>query len=384
MKTDGSGAHDIKMWTPATVATVLVMLGGAGVAVYRLVSGLGAATRLSDSFPWGLWLAVDVLGGVAMAAGGFIVASMVYLFNMKKYKPITRPAILTAFIGYFLAIVAILLDIGQPHRLWHPAVMWQIHSVMWVVAIHVMLYTTTLALEFSPMFFERVGWHGAARTVQKIMVPVVLFGALLSVLHQSSLGAVFLIIPGKLSPLWFNTKLPFLFLVSAVMMGLSMVGLEAILSSRAFRHPMDTEIFKGLAKALTWVALFYFVLKMYFLVAGPGLAAAFDGSMESRMYLLEMTLSVILPLLLLLGTKMKESVSGLLVIFALVIAGVLINRLNVGIFGLYRHNAASGGFYFPTWMEFAITAALIALAFFIFKMAARHLPLLTSGAASEH
>ncbi|MDA8123109.1 MAG: polysulfide reductase NrfD [Deltaproteobacteria bacterium] len=383
MKTNNTG-NDIRMWTPATAAMVLVMLAGLGVMVYRLISGLGASTHLNDNFPWGIWLAVDVLGGVAMAAGGFIIASMVYLFNMKKYKPITRPAILTAFIGYLLAIVAIIMDIGQPHRIWHPAVMWQIRSVMWVVAIHVMLYTTTLALEFSPMLFERLGWHGAVKTVQKIMVPVVLFGALLSVLHQSSLGAVFLIVPGKLSPFWYNSKLPFLFLVSAVMMGLSMVSLETILSARIFRHPVDMGIFTGLARALAGVALFYFVLKMYFLVTGPGVAAVFSGSMEANMYLIEMALSVILPLALLLGTKMKESLSGLLFIDVLVIAGVLINRLNVGIFGLYRHNATNGQTYFPSWMEFAVTFALIALAFFIFKMAARHLPLLSSETASEH
>ncbi len=378
-----SAGASIKTWTRFTTGVFAVMMGGVGVAVYRLVSGLGASTRLNDSFPWGLWLAVDVLGGVAMAAGGFIIASMVYLFNMKKYRPITRPAILTAFIGYLLAVVALILDIGQPHRIWHPAVMWQIRSVMWVVAIHVILYTTTLALEFSPMFFERLGWHGAVRAVHRIMVPVVLFGALLSVLHQSSLGAVFLIVPGKLSPLWYTSKLPFMFLVSAVMMGLAMVSLEAILSSRAFRHSTDAGIFAGLARALTGAAIFYLGLKIYFLVTGPGIGAAFDGSMEGNMYLLEMACSVILPLLLLLGTKMKESENGLLVINVLVVVGVLLNRLNVSIFGLYRHNASGGASYFPSWMEFAVTLGLVSLAFFIFKMAAKHLPLLVAQSSGE-
>ncbi len=371
--------EDIKVMPPLTKGLIVVMLIGLVVAVYRLAMGLGASTNLNDHFPWGLWLGVDVLGGVAMAAGGFIIASMVYLFHLEKYRPIVRPAILTAFIGYLLAIVALFFDIGQPQRLWHPAVMWQIHSVMWVVAIHVMLYTTTLALEFSPMLFERLNMPGAIRTVRKIMVPVVLFGALLSVLHQSSLGAVFLIVPGKLSPLWFTTQLPLLFLVSAVMMGLAMVSFETIICSRVFRHPVEMSVYAGLARISLWAIAFYLALKIYVLVTGPGLAAAFNGSMEANMYLLEMVAGVVLPLILLVATKIKRTLNGILAINVLVIGGVLLNRLNVCIFGLYRFEGASGISYFPSWMEFAITAALIALAVFVFKLAARHLPLLSPG-----
>nr|MDA8079392.1 hypothetical protein [Nitrospiraceae bacterium] len=146
--------HKIKMWTPFTVLLVLVMLAGGGVLAIRLMKGLGAATNLSDRFPWGLWIGMDVLGGVAMAAGGFLIAGAVYILNMKKYKVIVRPAILNAFFGYVLAATAIAFDIGVPWRIWHPVVMWQIHSIMWVVAIHVVLYTSTLATESSPMFFE--------------------------------------------------------------------------------------------------------------------------------------------------------------------------------------------------------------------------------------
>jgi Ni/Fe-hydrogenase subunit HybB-like protein len=376
--------EDIKIMTPLMKGLIAVMLVGLAVTFYRLGMGLGASTNLNDNFPWGLWLGVDVLGGVAMAAGGFIIASMVYLFNLKKYRPIVRPAILTAFIGYLLAVVALFLDIGQPHRLWHPAVFWQVQSVMWVVAIHVILYTTTLALEFSPMLFERLNMPRAVSAVHKIIVPVVLFGALLSVLHQSSLGAVFLIAPGKLSPLWYSAKLPFLFLVSAVMMGLAMVSLETIISSRAFRHPVDMSIFSGLCKISLWVIIFYLALKIYLLVTGPGLAAAFNGSMEANMYLLEVILGVVAPLFLLLAPKLKGNLNGILTINILVIAGVLLNRMNVCIFGLYRANAVTGRSYFPSWMEFAITAGLIALAIFIFKMAAKHLPLLSPDTESAH
>lgn len=376
--------EDINVMTPFTGALIVLMLIGLGVGIYRLAMGLGASTNLNDNFPWGLWLGFDVLGGVAMAAGGFIIASMVYLFHLEKYRPIVRPAILTAFIGYLLGIVALFFDIGQPWRIWHPAVMWQVHSVMWVVAITFILYTVILALEFSPMLFERLNLPGAVRTVRKIMVPLVLLGALLSIIHESYLGAIFVIVPGKLSPLWFTMQLPLLFLVSAVMLGLAMVSFETIISSRVFRHPVETSIYAGLARISFLVIAFYLALKIYFLVTGPGLAAAFNGSMEANMYLLEMVAGVVLPLILLVAMKIKESVNGILVINSLVIAGVLLNRLNVIIFGLYRFEGASGRSYFPSWMEFAITVALIALALFLFKLAAKYLPLVSSEVESIH
>ena len=162
------------------------------------------------------WIGIDVLGGVAMAAGGFLIAGAVYILNMKKYRPIVRASILNAFFGYLLAATAITLDIGLPWNIWHPIFMWQIHSVMWIVAIHVVLYTTTLATESSPMFFEKFGMEKAANFVHKIIVPVVLFGVLLSTLHQSSLGAVYLITAGKLSPFWYNSQVPTLFLLSLI------------------------------------------------------------------------------------------------------------------------------------------------------------------------
>jgi len=375
---------DIKTWTPGTVLCAALMLLGGAAGLYRLGAGLGASTNLSDSFPWGMWLGVDMFAGVAMAAGGFIIAAMVYVFHLEKYRPIVRPAILTAFIGYLLAIVALVLDIGQPQRIWHPAVMWQVHSVMWVVAIHVILYTTTLALEFSPMFFERVGMPGVSRMVHRIIVPVVIFGALLSVLHQSSLGGIFLISEGKMSPLWYSPEIPKLFLVSAVMMGLSMVSFETIISSRAFKHDVDPGIFSGLARITLWVTGLYFVYKLYVLAAGPGVGAAFAGSMEANMYLLEMVIGVVLPFVMLLGKGAREKISTLLTVDILVIVGVLLNRLNVSIFSLYRDQAARGSAYFPSLVEFILSAGLIALAIFLFKMAAKHLPLLDSGIEAEH
>ncbi len=366
---------NIKMWTPATIVMVVLIILGSMVAVYRMVLGLGATTNLNDGYPWGFWLGMDVLGGIAMAAGGFIIACAVYLFNWKKYRPIVRPAILTAFLGYLMAVVALFFDIGHPFRLPHPAVMWQYQSVMWVVAMHVIFYTTTLALEFSPMLLERLGWEKARKAVGKIMVGAVIFGVMLSTLHQSSLGAVFLIAPSKMSPLWWDTKLPFHFLVSAVAMGLAMVSFETMLSGKFLHHKVDKEIFYGLGRGTLIVLVFYLLLKLYqlFTVASPGMA--FDGSVEGNMYLLEMLLGVVIPIAILSIKKMRTNINMLFSVNILVIVGVILNRMNVCLFSMENFNAWKGYTYSPSWMEFLLSLGVVALGVFLYKMSAKHLPL---------
>jgi len=366
---------EIKTWTPVTVVLIVLIIAGGLAALYRMIFGLGAATHLNDGYPWGFWLGLDVLGGVAMAAGGFIIACAVYIFNWKKYRPIVRPAILTAFLGYLMAVAALFLDIGHPFRLWHPAIMWQVQSVMWVVAMHVIFYTTTLALEFSPMLFERLGWEKARRAVGKVMVGAVIFGVMLSTLHQSSLGAVFLIAPSKMSPLWWDTKLPFHFLVSAVAMGLAMVSFEAMLSGRYLKHKIDKEIFYGLARGTLIVLCFYLLLKLYqlFTVASPGMAIA--GTVEGNMYLLEMFIGVLLPIAILSSKKMRTNVNMLFSVNILVITGVLLNRMNVCLFSMESYNTWRGVTYFPSWMEFLVSLGIISLGVLLFKLSAKHLPL---------
>lgn len=366
---------NIKTWTPATIVMVVLIIAGSAVALYRMLFGLGAATNMNDGYPWGFWLGLDVLGGVAMAAGGFIIACAVYLFNWKKYRPIVRPAILTAFLGYLMAVVAIFLDIGHPFRLPHPMIMWQYQSVMWVVAMHVVFYTTTLALEFSPMLLERLGWEKARKAVGKVMVGAVIFGVMLSTLHQSSLGAVFLIAPSKMSPLWWDTKLPFHFLVSAVAMGLSMVSFETMLSGKFLQHKVDKEIFFGLGQGILIVLSFYLLLKLYqlFVVASPGMA--FDGSVEGNMYLLEMLIGVVLPIAILSIKKMRTNVNTLFSVNILVIAGVMLNRMNVCLFSMESYNTWRGAAYSPSWKEFVVSLGIISLGVFLYKMSAKHLPL---------
>jgi Ni/Fe-hydrogenase subunit HybB-like protein len=365
----------IKMSTPFTWFLVLLMAGAAFVAAYRLVFGLGASTNMNDYWPWGIWIAFDVLGGVGMAAGGFIIAAMVYILNWKKYKCIARASILNAFFGYLLAAMSICLDIGRSFVIWHPMIMWQVNSIMFIVALHVVAYTSTLATETSPMIFEKLGWGRVLGWVNRCMVGIVLFGVLLSLLHQSSLGAVYLIAPSKLSPLWYSKHIPYLFLVSAIMMGLSMVSFETILTGKVFNHTAPKDVLEGLSKGVLFFGCIYFVMKVWIIITGPGLAALFSSGFLGLMWLLEMTVGIVIPVLLLAKKANRQNLDTIFVASIMVIVGVLLNRLNVGVFAISDYANRVGGDYFPSIMELMLTSGMIAFAILGFKVCAKYLNL---------
>jgi len=365
----------IKLITPFTLVLVALVGLAALVAVYRLVFGIGAASNLNDLWPWGLWISFDVLGGVAMAAGGFLIAGAVYILNWKKYHCVVRAAILNAFFGYLLAAMSICLDIGRSFVIWHPMVMWQVNSIMFIVAIHVVLYTSTLATESSPMLFEKMRWNRALNIVSRLMVGIVLFGVLLSLLHQSSLGAVYLIAPEKLSPLWYSKHIPYLFLLSAIMMGLSMVSFETILTGKVFNHEPPRDVLAGLARGVLFVGTAYLALKIAVLVQGPGLSAALDGSFLANLYLVEVLVGVIVPLVLLCFSSVRTNMHRIFAVNIMVVTGVLLNRLNVGIFGVQQFATRAGGDYFPSLMEWTLTIGMIAFAILGFKLCAKYLNL---------
>lgn len=204
-----------------------LMVAGLYATYIRVFYGLGGSTNLSDEFPWGIWVGFDILCGVGLAAGGFTLAAIVHIFNIEEFKPIVRPAILTAFLGYVLVVVALMFDLGQPHRVWHPLVMWNPRSVMFEVGWCVTLYTTVLFLEFLPMVLERLGLKRARRVLRGVMLPIIIMGVILSTLHQSSLGSLYLIAQPKLNTLWYTPMLPVLFYISAIAVGLAMTIFES-------------------------------------------------------------------------------------------------------------------------------------------------------------
>jgi Ni/Fe-hydrogenase subunit HybB-like protein len=354
-----------------TAIFVLLMAAGGYAAILRFVFGLGAATNLSDQFPWGLWIGFDVLCGVGLAAGGFTLVAAVHIFNIERYKPILRPAILTAFLGYLLVCAALMFDLGRPWRIWHPLVMWNHHSVMFEVGWCVTLYTTVLALEFAPVVFERLGWKAPINALHAIAVPLMILGVILSTLHQSSLGTLYLIVPEKLHPLWYSPMLPLFFFVSSIAVGLAMTIFESWHSSRAFGRQLELPLLQGMGRALAVVLSFYLVLRFADLAQRGSLKYATDGTVESWLFLLEMGL-MLLAALLLFQTRINQSPSALYGCAVLTVFGFVTNRMNVSITGIER---ASGTHYIPRWTEVAVTLAIVAFGFAVFRLAVKNLPI---------
>jgi Ni/Fe-hydrogenase subunit HybB-like protein len=352
-------------------AVLLVILAaGFYSTLLRFTKGLGAATHLSDRFPWGLWIGFDVICGVGLAAGGFTLAAIVYVFHLRRFHPILRPSILTAFLGYALVAVALLIDLGKPYNIWHPLVMWNPHSVMFEVAWCVMLYLTVLALEFSPAVFERFGMQKPLKLLKAITIPLVIVGVLLSTLHQSSLGSLFLIVPSKLHPYWYSPLLPLFFFISAVATGMAIVIFESNLSARAFGREIEMPLLASLGKAMAGVLIVYGILRLQDLWRRGALVHLREPSTETVLFALEIGLGLMAPLFLLLFRRVREDREGLFAAAVLVITGFLLNRLNVSITGL---EYSAHAHYFPKWTEVAVTLSMVGAMFLCFALAVRYL-----------
>ena len=349
---------------------LIVLASGLYSTYLRFSAGLGASTALSDSFPWGRWIGFDVLCGVALAAGGFTISAVVYVFNIERFKPIIRPAILTAFSGYLLVIVALLFDLGRPYRIWHPLVMWNPRSVMFEVAWCVTLYTLVLALEFSPILFQRLRLEKPLRIIQSITIPLVMLGVILSTLHQSSLGSLYLIVPHKLHPLWYSPLLPLFFFVSAIGLGCAMTIVESFLSYRAFRKRLEIDLLSDLGKVIVVTLSVYLILRMQDVMGRGVLNQAFQATYEGRMFLAEVLLGIIAPVVLLIIPRIRGSHFSLFVASLLVVLGFIMNRLNVSITGM--EGALRN--YFPSWTEVSVTSMIVALGFVLFSTAVKYLP----------
>jgi Ni/Fe-hydrogenase subunit HybB-like protein len=349
----------------------LLLVLGTAVLVVRFTRGLGAVTNLSDRFPWGLWVGFDILCGVGLAAGGFAITTVVYVFNLKRFKPIVRPTVLTAFLGYSLVVVALLFDLGRPWNIWHPLVMWNPRSVMFEVSWCVTLYLTVLALESSGMVFERMGWSRALVIQQAATIPLVVAGAILSTLHQSSLGAFYLIMPGKLHVLWYTSWLPTLFFLSAVAAGLGMMIVESRLSARAFGRGLEMPLLTAVGRALLGVLVVYGTARIYDLGRRGVLGEVFGGTREAAFFGLEFALGVVVPVVLLSFPAVRRNASALYTAGLLVVIGFVVNRLNVSLTGL---EGALGGRYVPAVPEVVVTLMLVAVGFALFGLAAKHLP----------
>jgi Ni/Fe-hydrogenase subunit HybB-like protein len=367
------------------VVATLLLAAGAYSTVVRFYWGLGSSTNLSDGFPWGLWIGFDVLCGVGLAAGGFTLAAIVYIFNIKKFEPIIRPTILTAFLGYLLVIVGLMFDLGRPLQIWHAMIMWNPHSVMFEVAWCVMLYTTVLSLEFAPVVLERFKMNRTIAVLKRLTIPIIILGVLLSTLHQSSLGSLYLIVPYKLYALWYSPLLPVFFWVSAISVGCAMVIFESFLSARAFKRGIELHLLTDVARIAVVMLGVYAVLKFMDLYNRHLLGLLFVNRSETYFYWLEIVVGVLAPIALLSSARVRTNPTGLFTGAAMIVAGFVLNRMNITITGFESY---AGRHYFPSWMELSVTIAIVTGGFVAFSFAAKHLNIFGHGeeehAASAH
>lgn len=354
-----------------TVKTALWFILGAAavVALSRFVFGLGATTALTDLTPWGFWIGFDVMGGVALAAGGFVVAAVVYVLGMKKYKPVARAAVLTAMLGYMAVVGGLLFDLGLPWNIWHLIVFWNPSSPLFEVGWCVMLYLTVLVIEFLPVMLElskRPLLQKIHSKLTKYTLVFVFLGIMLSTLHQSSLGSLFLIQPHRLHPLWYTSLLPVLFFVSAIGLGLMMVVSESLTTSWLYKKKPETDVLAGLARAAIPVFIVYLALRFGDLAWGGNLRYLAEGSVESGLFVAEILMSAIVPLVILLVPRWRLSRVGLGLAAGLAVFGFAFNRINVGGLAMV---GSTGTRYIPSWMEVTLSAGVVAaaaLAFFFF------------------
>ncbi|MBV6418878.1 MAG: putative Ni/Fe-hydrogenase 2 b-type cytochrome subunit [Ignavibacteriaceae bacterium] len=368
------------------VVSVIIVTMGLVSTYLRFTKGLGATTNLQDSVPWGLWIGFDFIG-VGLAAAGFTIAATVHIFNIHKYESLVRPAILTAFLGYMVVVCLLLVDLGRPENFWHPLVMWNIHSVMFEITWCIICYSTVLLLEFAPVILEKFKLKGPIKILKIISIPVVIAGVLFSTLHQSSFGSLYLIVPGKLHPLWYSSLLPVHFFISCVAAGLSMIIFESYLIARSCTKEqgftntgLKINILSG-AAFVVWIALIAgLLLKLYDFISNGKLHYLTVPSLETNLFYLEIILGTIFPIILLSNKKIRQDKKWLYIISICVISGLILNRINVAITGLA---ATSGVNYFPSFDEISITMMLVVMAIFAFKLIAKNFSLFADE-DSEH
>lgn len=351
---------------------LVIMALGLYSTYVRYLHGLGAVSNMSDQFPWGFWIGFDCLCGVMLAAGGFCIVGAVYLFNVESLHSVVRPAVLTAFLGYLLFIVGLLFDLGRPWFIWHQLVYMNPHSVMFEVGMCVMAYTTVLFFEFLPNVLERFNLTAPIKWIHKIYPVLIVLGILLSTLHQSSLGSLYLIMPSKLHPFWYTPALPFFFFGSAIAVGLAMTIFESTQSAKAMGRHLELPVLIQLGGALL-VALWVNALLRFedFFHRGM-LGQIIKPSYEAYFLWLELLLAFVIPITLLSFKKVRLSPSGLYLASVISLLGFITNRLNVSLIGFETY---VGHHYVPKWTEFSVTLMIIAMGFFLFAVAVKYLPI---------
>ena len=366
------------------VMVLLTLMGIAFVvAMIRYIYGIGAISDLSYSYPWGFWISFDLFTGVAIGSGAFVMAATVYIFELKEFQPLLKPSVLTGFLGYIMVVIALLVDLGHPERIWYMMIHWNHTSVLLEIGICVMSYLAVLAIEFAPVAFEGLKWQNFAHLIHKFIMPFVILGVVLSTLHQSSLGSLLLIQPAKLYPLWWTPILPILFFISSISIGMAMIIFESSISSRYFHRGLEIHLLEKLARTIPIVLVIYLILRFSQLAIASELQYLFNSGLMSLLFWAEIIVGAVTPLILFSIKRIRQSPTGLLSGAIILLVGMILNRFDVSWFAV-RHPdpltyiptfMASNAHYIPSLPEISISVGIFSFGILAFGLVARYLPL---------
>ena len=346
----------------------------AAILMVRFLFGLGAVTALNDGYPWGIWIAVDVVIGSAFACGGFSVAMLVYIFNKGEYHPLVRPALLASLFGYTLAGAGVIFDLGRWWNVWNMYWPGSINpnSVMFEVAVCITLYIVVMWVEFSPVVFEQLGKNEARRKVGRAMFFVIALGTVLPMMHQSSLGTLLVVLGGQVHPLWQTPVLPLLYLLSAITMGYAVVLFESCVASSAYRRKIEMHMLTPMAKIMLGILAVFIVVRLGDIVVRGALPRAFEPSVQALMFWLEMA-CFIAPLILIGAESNRRNPARLFLAGVLLMLAGALMRLSGFLIGY----ETGGDFnYFPTLAEVLVTAGMFAVEVLGYIIITRRFPVL--------
>jgi Ni/Fe-hydrogenase subunit HybB-like protein len=367
--------------TPGNFIAGLVIIYAVIVMIYRLFFGLGPATNLSDNYPWGFWIGFDILIGIALAAPGLTLGTAVHLFGMKEYRHFVRPAILSSLLGYIFAVFALLFDLGRYYRI--PYLLgwsWGFSSVLFLIGWHFFLYINICLIEWSPALFEWLKLRKLREVFQNLAIWATIFGVIIAGGHQSALGALYLVAPAKLHPLWYSMFLPVFFLLSAIFAGISMVIVESTITHGVFKNQLknfnQAEFDKrtiGLGTAAAAGLFIYFILKI-FDIAHYG-NWAYLSTFYGYWYLLEVLGFVLLPAMLFASGVRNRNARLIRLTGFLTVCGVILNRLNVSILA-YNWQFPASMKYYPKWMEISLSIGVVAMLIVAYRFIANRMAIM--------
>ncbi len=349
-----------------------LMLIGLVVATIRFVHGIGAISNLSNTYPWGFWISFDIFTGIAISSGAFLLAAAVYIFDLKQFRPLVMPSVLTALLGYFMEVLALMVDLGRPERIFNMLFFQNYTSHMLLVGLCVMIYLFILSVEFAPVFFEGIKLNRIASIFRKLLLPAVILGVVISTIHQASLGSLLLIQSAKLYPLWWTPLLPILFFLSAIPIGLAMIIIESSLSSRYFHRGLESHLLEQLAAAIPVFLAAYLLVRFGQLALAGDLPYVFTGGRMSLLFWAEILFGSMIPLVLFSLKKPRKNPTALLAGAVVLLLGMILNRFDVSWLAIHRLTNAG---YVPSLPEISISAAIFSFGILAFGIAARYLPL---------